>query len=347
MAVASLLIRLVAIAGMVLTNAFFVAAEFALVRVRRTRLEELAAEKHDGAAQALSCVDEMGEYLSTTQIGVTISSLGVGWIGEDTVAGLLTGIFPHAMFDGVIRHSIAVVFSFLLVTMMHVVFGELIPKNLAIGKAEEALLLLVRPLKACHGLLRPIRWVFMGLAGWILRRMGHTSLEEAPLSETELKLLVEDSHDDGVVTKGEAQIIARAFEFADRRASEIMIPASKVDFISLSQPFEQNLQVAQKNMHARLPLSSGNLDEVVGVVNMKDVWPHLMTERSNKAFERVARPPIRVAENMSQEEILKLFQDGRGHMGIVRGARDQRTVGIVTLEDVLESLVGNIRERRV
>jgi CBS domain containing-hemolysin-like protein len=164
------------------------------------------------------------------------------------------------------------------------------------------------------------------------------------MSEEELKLMLAESHKGGVVSDGEAEIIIRAFEFADTQCEEIMIPASDVSYISLARTLEQNLEAAQKHMHARLPVCRGGLDSIIGTVSMKDVWPLLEHDRSNNVFERACRPPITLPLDFSQEDILKAFQKGRGQIGIVRDCSDTKTLGIVTLEDVLESLIGDVRE---
>jgi CBS domain containing-hemolysin-like protein len=234
--------------------------------------------------------------------------------------------------------------AFLLITTMHVVLGELVPKHLAIRRAEHLLLVLARPLQVLHALLRPLHWFFERLSTWTLRLLGHGEVPRTPLTEEELKLVLMDSHEEGVLTEGEAQIMIRAFKFADKDAEEILIAPEHVDFISLSRNFEENLAVLRRHMHARLPLCRAGLDSVVGIVGMKDAWPLLLHEKSNTAFEQAARPPIKIPVDLPQDGILRLLQEGRGQMGIVRDPDDQKTLGIVTLEDVLESLVGNVRE---
>jgi CBS domain containing-hemolysin-like protein len=166
------------------------------------------------------------------------------------------------------------------------------------------------------------------------------------LTEDELKLILAESHKGGVVTRGEAEIIIRAFEFADKQSEAIMIPAEKVSYISLERTLEQNLAAAKEHLHARLPICRGGLDSVIGTVSMKDVWPLLEHERSNAAFEKACRPSIIFPVDFSQEDILKVFQEKRTQMGIVRDLANQKTLGIVTLEDVLESLVGDVREAK-
>jgi CBS domain containing-hemolysin-like protein len=339
-----LLLSIFAALALVLINGVFVAAEFAIVRVRRTRLEELAGQGTEAAKRAILVVDYVGEYLAVTQIGITAASLGVGWFGESSFARLFILLLPGGYVPSVIIHAVAAVLAFFLITTMHVVLGELVPKNLGIRRAEHFLLFLARPLQILHIILRPIHRLFERLSTWILRRLGHGAVSQQPFTEDELKLVLMDSHEEGVITEGEAKIIIRAFEFADKQAEEIMIPAERVAYISLARSFEQNLEEARRHMHARLPLCRSGLDSVMGIVSMKDVWPLLWREESNAAFERAARPVIKIPLDLSQDGILRLFQEGHGQMGLVRDRDDQRTLGIVTLEDVLEALVGDVRE---
>jgi CBS domain containing-hemolysin-like protein len=331
---------------LVLVNGVFVAAEFAIVRVRRTRLEELVGQGIEAAKRAIVLVDHVSEYLAVTQIAITAASLGVGWIGEDAFAHLFILLLPDFHAPRAVLHVAAATAAFLLITMMHVVLGELVPKNLAIRRAERLLLFLARPLQILHIVMRPFHWLFEKLSSWILRCMGHGEISHPPLTEDELKLVLMDSHEEGIISAGEAKIIIRAFEFADKQAEEIMIPAERVDFISLARTFEQNLALARKSMHTRFPLCRNGLDTVVGTVSMKDLWPLLQLEESNAAFERVCRPLIKIPLDFAQDNILRLFQEGRGHMGIVRDLADEKTLGVVTLEDVLESLVGDVREAK-
>ena len=339
-----LLLSILATLALVLVNGVFVAAEFAIVRMRRTRLEELAGQGTEAAKRAILVVDCVSEYLAVTQIGITAASLGVGWLGERTFADLFILLLPGNHAPSVIIHVAAATLAFLLITTMHVVVGELVPKNLGIRRPEHLLLFLARPLQILHIVLRPIHWFFEMLSTWILHCMGHGAVSQPPLTENELKLVLMDSHEEGVISEGEVKIIIRAFEFADKKAEEIMIAAERVAFISLARTVEQNLEVARQHRHARLPLCRTGLDSVVGVVSMKDVWPLLRLEEANAAFERASRPLIKIPAGLSQDGILRLFQEGHGQMGIVRDRDDQKTLGIVTLEDVLESLIGDVRE---
>ena len=339
----TLILSIAAVLALVVLNGVFVAAEFAIVRVRRTRLEELVGEGKENAKVAIELVDQLSDYLTTTQVGITVASLGVGWIGENAFAGLLSRLAPAAFSSGPLLHGMASSLAFAFVTMLLVVIGEIVPKNLAITKADHFLMALARPLRLFHRAVRPASRVFTALARWIQRGLGHEATAPRALSEEELKLVLNDSHEEGVLTAGEAKIILRAFEFADQCAEEIMVPVERVDFLSLSRPFAENLEVARKNMHARLPLCETGIDSVCGVVSMKDVWL-LRSEESNAVFERACRPLTKVRDDLSQEAILRSLQASKAQMAIVRDADDQRTLGVVTLEDVLESLVGDVRE---
>ena len=344
MLVLSLLLAILAVVALVIVNGVFVAVEFAIVRVRRTRLEELAGEGQAAARRAIVVVDGVTEYLAVTQIGVAAASLGVGWFGEDSFARLFLLLLPGGHVPTAMVHVAAAMLAFLLITTLHVVVGELVPKHLAIRRAEHLLLSLARPLQVLHLVLRPLHWFFETLSAWTLRCLGHGEVPRTPLTEEELKLVLMDSHEEGVLTEGEARIMIRAFEFADKDAEEILIAPEHVDFISLSRTFDENLAVLRRHMHARLPLCRAGLDSVVGVIGMRDAWPLLLRDKSNAAFEQAARPPIKIPVDLPQDAILRRLQEGRGQMGIVRDAGDEKTLGIVTLEDVLESLVGDVRE---
>jgi CBS domain containing-hemolysin-like protein len=329
-----------------MVNGVFVAAEFAIVRVRRTRMEELAGEGKAAAKRAIELIDAVTEYLAVTQIGITAASLAVGWLGEESFSRLLVLLLRGDHIPMALVHAVATTLAFVVIVTMHVVLGELVPKHLAIRRAEHLLLVVARPLQVLHVLFRPLHWFFDALASWTLRQLGHGEVPRTALTEEELKLILTDSHEEGVLTEGEARIMIRAFDFADKDAEEILIPSEHVDFLSLSRSFEDNLAVLRRHMHGRLPLCRTGLDSVVGVVGMKDVWLLLLTDKSNVSFERAARPPIKISVDLPQDSILRRLQEAHGQMAIVRDQHDQRTLGIVTLEDVLESLVGDVREAR-
>lgn len=329
---------------LVALNAFFVASEFAIVKVRRTRIEELAGKGIATARVALLCIDQLDDMLSATQLGITLVSLALGWIGEDAFANLLSLALPDVfVMTGKSHHVAALGLSFFAITLLHVVLGELVPKSIAIQDAERVVLWITRPLRWFYRFSKPLIHGFTAIANFIVRRLGYHGYEEEALTETELKLVMEDSKEDGVISDSEAQIINRAFEFADKRVSDIMVRRENVDYVSFARPLDQNLAAVRNNMHTRFPLCTSTFDEVIGVVHMKDVWPMLLTKFSNEAFEKCSRAPIFVASTLRQDQLLKLFQSCRAHMAVVRDP-EGKNLGIVTLEDVFESLVGDIRD---
>ncbi|MBX3234172.1 MAG: HlyC/CorC family transporter [Labilithrix sp.] len=321
-------------------NGVFVAAEFAIVRVRRTRLEELVGLGHARATEAIELVDKMADYLTTTQIGVTATSLGVGWLGESAFSRLIAGVLPEG--NDALAHLLAGGAAFLVVTFVHVVLGEIVPKNLAVVHADRYLIALAPPLRILHRVLRPLSVAFTAVAGAVQRVLGHRERTPSPLSEHELKLVMMDSHEDGVLTRGEASIILRAFEFADKHASEIMTPAEDVDYVSLSRTFEENLAVARAHMHTHVPLCRTGLDSAYALVSVLDVL--FRFESSNEAFERAAKPLLEVPADLSQEEVLRRLKVSGAHLVVVRAAPARRVLGVVTLENVLGSLVAGVAE---
>lgn len=331
--------------ALVALNGFFVAAEFAIVKVRRTRLKELAGKGVEAARVSILCVDQLDEYLSATQLGITLVSLALGWIGEESFFNLFAILFPEYVNEAnATFHAIAIGLSFFVITLLHVVLGELVPKSMAIQQAEKVTLWVAKPLRWFYIGAKPLISAFTFLANFILRRIGYRGLEEPPLSEEELKIVMKESHEEGVISESEAQIITRAFEFSDKRAADIMIPAERVEYLSLERPLEENLEVTRKHMFTRFPLSENGLDSVLGVVHMKDALGKLMEDRSNEAFVSTARPAVFVDPKMRQDKLMKLFREKQTHLAIVRDPHSGRNVGVVTLEDVLEELVGDIRD---
>jgi CBS domain containing-hemolysin-like protein len=333
-------ILLLAACLLVLLNASFVAAEFALVKVRKTRLEELAKQGDKRARVALRCANNMDLTLSSTQLGITLASLGLGWIGEEAVARVLTITAPATFLTtGMSRHVTAWLVSFFSVSLMHVVLGELVPKSIAIQDAERVALVLARPLRIFYGFSRPLILLFDFLAGLVLSVSGYQKTKEGPLSEQELKLVMKESRKDGVISSGEALIISRAFEFADKRALDIMVPREKVEYLCTSRSIHENMKLITQRQHTRFPLCDGGFDRIIGVIRTKDVWPDLVRKLSNEHFHAKCSEPIIVTHHMRQDHLLQLFQMRRAHQAIVRD-NSGRNIGIVTLEDVLEQLVG-------
>jgi CBS domain containing-hemolysin-like protein len=326
---------------LVLLNAFFVASEFAIVKVRQTRLRELDAQGVKGAKAGLRLLERLDDYLSATQLGITLVSLALGWIGEESFYRLLYFMAPEtAAANPAAFHAISLGISFFIITLLHVVLGELIPKSMAIQQAERVTLVIATPLHFFFKLAKPLILIFTAAANVVLRAMGYVGFEEAPWTEEELKLVMKDSREDGVITDSEAQIIHRAFSFADKKAKDIMIPIEEVQYISLARSFEENKRTVQSRMHTRFPLCRTDMKDVLGVINMKDL--RFIEEWDNDAFEEKKKAPLFITTEHRQDRLMKLFSETRVHMAIVQDPVTLENLGIVTLEDVLEELVGDI-----
>jgi CBS domain containing-hemolysin-like protein len=327
---------------LILLNAFFVAAEFAIVKVRRTRLEELTGQGVRRAKDAIILVDELDEYLSATQLGITLVSLALGWIGEESFYSLFKIIWPPTVASENVHHIIAGGISFFIITTLHVVLGELVPKSMAIQRAEQITLVIAKPLRLFYKTSRPLIRTFTAMASAVLGWIGYGESEEPPLSEEELKIVMRDSNDEGVITDSEAQIINRAFSFSDKNAMDIMISKEKTQYISLARSYEENKEVIMSKMHTRFPVCRVDMDDVMGIVNMKDL--RFITTEDNSVFETAMRKVMYVYPEMKQDRLMKLFTEKRLHLAVVRDNKSERNLGIVALEDVLEQLVGEIMD---
>jgi CBS domain containing-hemolysin-like protein len=325
---------------LVFLNAFFVAAEFAIVKVRRTRLEELASQGNIKASLALGCVDKLDEYLSVCQLGITLVSLGLGWIGEQSFYTLFRIIWPNPPFAIEIYHLFATAISFFIISMLHVVLGELVPKSMAIQRAEQVSLALAGPLQLFYKISKPLIDVFTWMANIILKRLGFNRAEEDPMSEEELRMVIGDSMDGGVISPSEAQIIHRAFSFSDKTLLDIMIPIEKVQYISLERSFEENKKVILSRNYTRFPVCKTNMNDVVGVLNMKDI--RFQREEDNSIFLKALKPAMYFPATEREDRLMKLFSEKRVHIAIVQDPKIKNNIGIVTLEDILEELVGDI-----
>ncbi len=339
-------IALVLALFLVLLNGFFVAAEFAIVKIRATRLDELSRQGNRRARAARRMVDHMDAYLSATQLGITLASLGLGWIGEPAFAHLIEPLFAGlGAYSAVAAHSASLTLAFGLITFLHIVFGELAPKSIAIQRAEGTVLWVAWPMHLFYRVSYPAIWALNGIANLALRGVGvrPVSGQERAHSEEELRMILAASQRSGVLTAQEAEILQNVFQFADLTVRQVMIPRGEVVTLDATAPLPENLEVAKKHGHTRYPLCEGSLDRVVGIVHIKNLlW--LLRERGEAAdIHRIARKPFFVPETRLIARALKDFQAQRQHMAIVLDEFGG-AVGAVTLEDVLEKLVGEIQD---
>lgn len=327
-------------------NAFFVLAELALVRIRKTRLEELAQRGDGRAALALRMIGRLDTYLSAVQLGVTLASLGLGWMGEPAVAAFVEPLvfqyFPGSAF---VLHTVSLLLSFSLVTFVTVVVGELIPKNVAMQKTETMLLWSVWPLYIFHKFGWPVITLFERSAKVLLNLMGIEPAKGTDMahSEDELRMIVSASRRGGVLDQMESELIDNVFDFADRMAREIMIPRRDMVCLFVDDPYEDNLRLVMETAHTRYPLCRGDKDHVIGMVHIRDLMHYNGTCHEHPDLTSVMREVLMVPEGMPVAKLLQLMRHRRIHLAVVVDEYGG-TAGLVALEDVIEEIVGNIQD---
>lgn len=337
--------KLAVIAGLVGLNGFFVACEFAIIKVRASQLDTLAEEGDSRARFAKHIRSNLDAYLSATQLGITLASLALGWLGEEFLEKMIEPFF--AVF-GVSSHalvtSVAITLAFIGITFMHIVFGELAPKYTAIANPLTVSLRLVRPLGAFYFLFKPAIWILHKSSNFLLQgllRMKPVSGTELAHSEEELRLILEQSEISKEVSALGRKLVVNVLDLRERVVRDIMTPRNEVVYLDLEDDFETNANKAIGSKHTRFPLCRQNLDNTVGLIHIKDLVP--MMQDSNANLMKIKRDLIPVPEMMPLEKLLNLFLSKHAHLAIVVDEFGG-TVGMVTLEDVLEELVGDIQD---
>jgi CBS domain containing-hemolysin-like protein len=331
--------------GLVLVNAFFVAAEFAMVRVRGTRIAAMA-EAGDWRARAVATAQEhLDAYLSATQLGITLTSLGLGWIGEPAFAHLLGGVFRALHVDSPrIIHNASVAVAFAVITFLHIVLGELAPKSYAIRATERVALWVALPMRAFQLVFRPALWLLDRCSAATLRLLG-VSAETSDLahSEEELRILLAESHRLGALSGTKRELLENVIDYTQRTARHVMIPRADIFYLSLARPLEENLAVITQAAATRFPLASTDVDHVIGMVHVKDLFNRRDRLRASEDLAAVKREILFVPETRPLDALQRDFQQRRTHMAIVVDEYGG-TAGLVTLEDVLEEIVGEIQD---
>lgn len=330
---------------LVFLNGFFVASEFAIVKVRASQLEVRALEGHRAANLASHIINHLDGYLAATQLGVTLASLGLGWIGEPVFSEALIGLIKLMGFELTekLAHSIAMPIAFSLITMLHIIFGELAPKSVAIQRAERVTLLVSFPLRVFFLVFRPFIWGLNGISNVLLKSVGITpSHEEEVHSNDELKFLIQQGHEMGSIVATDYDIIKNAFNFSERTARQVMVPRTQLLAIDLEDFGDQKLEEILEARFSRVPCHRGGLDNIVGVIYLKDL---LLRIRRNEKFEisEIMRPMPAVPETKKIGPLLKEFQQKHEQIAVVVNEYGG-TSGIITMEDILEELVGEIQD---
>jgi CBS domain containing-hemolysin-like protein len=341
----SVFLKLLVIAVLVALNGFFVACEFAIIKVRSSQLDTLAEEGNARAVFAKHIRAHLDAYLSATQLGVTLASLALGYLGEQYLAEMLQPLFGLAgIHSGAVVTSISIALAFVGITFLHIVFGELAPKYIAIGNPLPTALALARPLGAFYFLLRPAIWLLHQSSNLLLVRLlriKRVAATELAHSEEELRLILDQSEESEEVSPLGRDLLVNALDLRRRVVRDIMTPRGQVVFLNIEDNFEDNVKKALASRHTRFPLCRGHLDNTVGLIHIKELVP-LMRD-PNPDLLRIKRELIPVPEMMSLEKLLSLFLSKHAHLAIVVDEFGG-TVGMVTLEDVLEELVGDIQD---
>ena len=341
----SYVINLLLVLFLVFCNAFFVISEFSIVKIRRTKLEELAHSGNKRAKIALHINEHLNTYLSATQLGVTLASLGLGWLGEPAVSRLLEDLFGGFFADNhVLLHSLSFGIAFTFITLLHVVLGELVPKSMAIQDTERYAMFVALPLYSFDKVCRPIIWCFDHVSIWILKLMGiqQTDETEDAHSEEEIKLIIDASQKGGVIDDTESEIIQNAICFSEIFAHEIMIPRQDMVCIYQNSSFNEVMELVKQNKHTRFPLCANDKDQILGMIHIRDLLECKNTQHKD-ILNRICRKILFVPENKSISAILHEMMKKRIHLAIVVDEYGG-TAGLLSMEDILEELVGEIRD---
>lgn len=343
------LVKLLIALFLVLLNGFFVAAEFSIVKVRYSQIQLKAAEGNTMAKQAENIIKNLDAYLSATQLGITLASLALGWVGESALHHLIESLFHSLNIELAASTvtTISVVCSFMLITTMHIVFGELVPKSIAIRKSEATTLFIAYPLHLFYNVFRPFIWLMNALSSGFLRIIKINPASDQDIHSTEeLQLLVKQSADSGEIEEENYEIIKNAFDFTDHTAKQIMIPRQNISSIDIEDTTEEIIAQIMDSGYSRIPVYEGSIDNVVGIFYTKEIIREYIKskgELNHDNLRGLMREAFFVVGSKKISDLLKVFQLKKQHMAIVIDEFGG-TEGIITLEDILEELVGEIQD---
>lgn len=330
---------------LVLLNGFFVAAEFAIVKVRLSQIEVKAKTGNSVAKVAKHITQHLDGYLAATQLGITLASLGLGWVGESVMTEIVNKIFGlfNVELTGQIATNLGHVLAFSIITVLHIVFGELAPKSIAIQRPVGTTMALSLPLRFFYIIFRPFIWILNGFANFILRILGFGAhIHEAHHSTEELQYLLDQGKESGALNMIEHELIKNVFDFNERVVKNIMVPRTKIVGIELNSPKEELLQTIISEGYSRIPVYDETIDKIVGIVHAKDILP-LMVNNKEFVLKSIIRKPYFIAENKKINDLMSEFQLKRIQIAIVLDEFGG-TAGMVTLEDIVEELVGEIQD---
>lgn len=328
----------------VFLNAFFVLCEFSIVKVRHSKLEQLLKEKKGGAKQALEISSNLDTYLSACQLGITLSSLALGWLGEPAIARLLVAWLENTTLSPTLTHTVSIAIAFALITLLHVVLGELVPKSVAIALADKTALLVARPLHIFWLLFYPLIKTFDFLAMLGLKFIGIKPAKESETvhSDEEIKIIASESQRGGVLDEFETEIIRNAVDFSDIVAKEVMTPRKDMICLNKNKSYDENMKIVSEYKHTRFPYINDSKDSILGMIHIRDLMKNEIVG-GQKRLDDFVRPMFLVPENVSISKILIRMNKERTHTALVVDEYGG-TAGLITMEDIMEEIVGDIND---
>ena len=339
-----IILQMLLVAFLIAMNGFFVAAEFCCVKMRPSRLETLIQEGNTRAKYAKKLIDELDEALSVTQLGITLASLGLGWVGEPFVAELIAPVIHAAGFGETLGHTISFALAFSLITSMHIILGELTPKSMAIAASEKILLNIALPMIIFWKVMYPFVWLLNTTASFVSHHLGlNVSEGEVAHNPEEIRLLMKESRKQGLVDDTEVDFVDNVFDFTERNVREIMVPRPDMVCLYLDKSYEENLATILEEEMTRYPICDEDKDHIVGFLHIKDLTNVLIQGKRKPSLKKLARKVFFVPESMDVSLLLETMQKNRSQVALV-GAEYGGTAGMVTIEDVIEEIVGDIQD---
>ncbi len=339
-------LNLVIVVILLFANAFFVASEFALVSVRQTRMMQLSKEGNSTATIAIHALEHLDKYIAAVQLGITISSIGIGWVGEGAIAKLIEPLFAYIPFisKDIAVHTTAVTIAFSLITLLHVVIGELMPKSIALQYPEKTTLFVTRPMAVLTKLFTPFIFILNGFGNTLLRMLHIPPATATHVSHSaeELNLIIDASCNEGMLNETEKDLLQNVLKFSDLFAKQIMVPRTDMVAIESVMTLDEIEQVVSEHQYTRYPVYEEDLDHVIGILHVKDLYA---LRRSNREFNihELLREPLLVPETVNMDQLVHDFKTTKNQLAIVIDEFGG-TSGLLTLEDVLEEIFGDVQD---
>lgn len=337
-------LNLFMIALLIFLTAFFVATEFAIVKLRASRIEQLVQEGRKNALAVQKVTSNLDAYLSACQLGITITALGLGFLGEPTVEKILLPVFEGLEMNEAVSHALSIVIAFIVITFIHVVVGELAPKSWAIQKAEAISFMTAKPIIFFHKMMYPFIWLLNGSANGLVRMFGLKPMKEheEAHSEEEIQLILNESYQSGKINNTEYGYVSRIFAFDELLAKEIMVPRTDMICLYTNYSLKDNMEIIRKEQYTRFPVALESKDNIVGMINTKQLFLEYDVDKEFD-LKKLIHPVLSVSEVTPVKMLLKRMQQERVHIAILVDEYGG-TSGLITIEDILEEIVGEIRD---